>query len=202
MCLYKLSSAWTIILILSLVTGQAAAQSLNERKEKIRAMETKVSPDSIQRKSRSEATLRTEGVPINKSLPVIESEKDAKRRTKEEVAYRTLALLVVAVKGEGLEQPIVEKIIKDYELDTHFTPKERVFLKNQSPSQHDRVQFDWRYEAAWTMLWALGYVEKLEKPTSICDVPRAIKFMKDRKAKRLYSARVKRLYFKSKCRML
>ena len=104
MCLYKLSSAWTIILILSLVTGQAAAQSLNERKEKIRAMETKVSPDSIQRKSRSEATLRTEGVPINKSLPVIESEKDAKRRTKEEVAYRTLALLVVAVKGEGLEQ--------------------------------------------------------------------------------------------------
>jgi hypothetical protein len=166
-----------------MVTMAIAAPSLNERRERIRAMETKLSPDATQRKTRSEAVLRKEGVPINKSLPAIESEKEAKRRTAEEIAYRALALLVVAVKGEGLEQPTVEKIVEDYGLAPHFTPQERAFLKNNSPSQHDRVQFTWRYEAAWTLLWALGYVEKLEKPISICDVPRAVTFMKERTTK-------------------
>jgi Domain of unknown function (DUF4272) len=157
------------------------APTLYERKEKIKSMETKVSPEALQRKERSESVLRAEAVPINKFLPVIETEKEVKRRTTDEVAYRALALLVVAVKGEGLEQPTVEKIVKDYGLDPHFTPKERAFVRNVSPSQHDKVQFAWRYEAAWTLLWALGYVEKLEKPVAICDVPKAVKFMQERK---------------------
>lgn len=146
-------------------------------------MESKVVQEALERKKRSEAVLQTAEVPINMSLPVIETEKEVRRRTKDEVAYRALALLVVAVKAEGLEQPIVERLVKDYGLEVHFTPKERVFLKSMSPSQQDRVQFTWRYEAAWTLLWALGYVEKLEKPTSICDVPRAVTLMKERNTK-------------------
>jgi hypothetical protein len=61
-----------------------------------------------------------------------------------------------------------------------FSPDERRFLSNRTPTEHDRVQFSWRYEGAWVMLWALGYVETLDKPTTICDVPRAVTFMKDR----------------------
>ena len=156
---------------------------LNQREEKIKSMDTKISPEAIQRKIRSEAILGTESVPINKHLPVIETEKEAKRRTKEEVAYRALALLVVAVKGEGLEQPVVEKLIKDYGLKSYLSPKEQAFIKSAAPSQQDRIQFTWRYEAAWTLLWALGYVEKLEKPSSICDVPRAVGFMRGRSSK-------------------
>lgn len=171
-----------------LATGLSAdTPSPNERKEKIQTMETKVSPEALQRKEQSEAILRAEGVPINKFLPVIETEKEAKHRTKEDVAYRALALLVVAVKGEGLEQPIVEGVIKDYGIEQYFTPKEIAFIRNTSPSQHDRVQFAWRYEAAWVLLWALGYVENLEKTTQICDVPRAVKFMKERNAKQFLS---------------
>jgi hypothetical protein len=41
---------------------------------------------------------------------------------------------------------------------------------DDSPSQHDRVQFFWRYEAAWTLLWAMGFVAQLGKPAQICDV--------------------------------
>lgn len=150
-------------------------------------METSASPEAIQRKERSEAILRSEGVPLNKFLPAIESEKGAKRRSKEEIAYRALALLVVAVKGEGLEQRIVERVARDYGLEAHLTPKEKAFIRNATPSQSDRVQFSWRYEAAWVLLWALGYVEKLEKPTSICDVPRAAEFMQRRSARQFVS---------------
>jgi hypothetical protein len=160
-----------------------ASPSLNDRKRSIKAMETKNTPEATQRKERTEAVLRSEGVPINKSLPVIEAESEATKRSKDQVAYRALALLIVAVKGEGLEQPIIERLVKEYGVEKHFTPKEIAFIRNPSPSRHDSVQFLWRYEAAWTLLWALGYVEKLEKPTAICDVPRAVKFMKERSAK-------------------
>lgn len=174
--------ATAAVLLCSAMTVHGAP-TLDERKLKIKSMATKVSVEAMQRKKRSETLLEAEGVPLNRSLPVIETEKEAKRRTKDEIAYRALALLVVAVKGEGLEQAIVEKIVQDYGLDLHLTPKERIFIRNAAPSHRDRVQFSWRYEAAWTLLWALGYVEKLDKPTGICDVPRAVKFMQERDAK-------------------
>jgi len=143
-------------------------------------MEPEVSSEPLQRKQCSEAILASEGVPINKSLPVIENTEEARLRTKEEVAYRALALLVVAVKGKGLEQRIVERVVKDYGLASHFTCEEQAFLGNATPLEHDGIQFTWRVEAAWTLLWALGFVEKLGKPHSICDVPRAVGLMKDR----------------------
>jgi hypothetical protein len=138
------------------------------------------SGQALQRKHRSEALLRREAVPINPSLPVIETESEAQLRSKQEVAYRALALLVVAIKGEGLEQPIVEKLVAQYGLTLYLTPKETVFINNPTPSKVDRTQFSWRYESAWVMLWALGYVEDLGKPASICDVSKAVTLMKER----------------------
>lgn len=168
----------TALLLTSILIGDAAqattAPSLQERKEKIQAREKVTSPEALQRKSRSEQVLKVEGVPVNKFLPVIETEKEAKHRTKEEVAYRTMALLVVALKGEGLEQQDIEKLVRDYQLTGYFSPEESAFIKDISPSDADRVKFVWRYEAAWTLLWSLGYVDKLGKPTDICDVKQAV----------------------------
>jgi hypothetical protein len=150
-------------------------------------MEIKPDSEEVQRKKRSETLLKVEGVPVNKSLPVIGSESEANFRTKEDVAFRTLCLLVVAIKGEGLEQTAVDRIVEQYGLAPYFTPKERAFIVAPSPSQHDRVQFAWRYEAAWALLWALGYVEKLDKPTAVCDVPRAVTSMLNRTAEKFTS---------------
>lgn len=174
------SAALLIAAMLGFAVTAQSAPSLAERKERIESMGTNVVPEALRRKERSENILRTEGVPVNKSLPVIETEKEAHYRSKDEVAHRALALLVVAVKGEGSEQPRVDKVIKNYGLQSFFSTKERRFVDELSPSEHDRIQFSWRYEAAWVLLWALGYVEKLEKPAGICDVQRAVKFMSDR----------------------
>lgn len=126
--------------------------------------------EAIDRKLRSETILRAEGVPFLAALPAVETAAEALKRSKEEVALRTLCLLFVAAKGEGLEQEVVERVLESRELRPHLTPKELAFVLDNSPSQHDRVQFFWRYEAAWTLLWAMGFVAQLGKPVQICDV--------------------------------
>lgn len=137
-------------------------------------------PDAVERRERSISRLMSEGVPVDQYLPSIEGESQARHRSLEEVAYRAMALLVVAVKGEGLEQEIVENLVSEYGLAEHFSPKEQAFLQDLDPSQHDRIQFSWRYEAACTLLWALGYIGELGKPTAICDVAGAVKVMHQR----------------------
>jgi len=129
-----------------------------------------ISQEAIDRRLRSEAILRAEGVPLLASLPVIETAAEALKRSKEEVALRAQCLSLVAAKGEGLDQEIVERVLKSHELRPHLSPKELAFVLDKSPSQHDLVQFIWRHEAAWTLLWALGFVARLGKPDQICDV--------------------------------
>ena len=139
-----------------------------------------ISAEAIDRRLRSETILRAEGVPFLAALPVIETAAEALKRPKEEVALRTLCLLIVAAKGEGLEEDVVERVLKSYELQPYLTPKELAFVLDNSPSQHDRVQFIWRYEAASTLLWALGFVDQLGKPVQMCDVKFAVATMTER----------------------
>ena len=133
--------------------------------------------EAIERKLRSETILQTEGAPFLATLPVIETAAEALKRSKEEVALRTLCLLVVAAKGEGVEGEVLERLLKSYELRPHLTPKELAFVLDPSPSQRNRDQFTWRYEAASTLLWALGFVAQLGKPVRPCDVEFAVSTM-------------------------
>ena len=163
-----------------IIAGTQAVQSGPEpsQSKKIEAPVTaQSSPEGLQRKLRSERILASEGVPINRSLPYIETEAEITPRTKEEVVQRALALLVVAVKGEGLDQPSVKELIEQRGLAAYFTPKEIAFIQNEAPSDDERLEFDARYEAAWTLLWALGYVDALRKPTDLCDAAVAMRFM-------------------------
>jgi hypothetical protein len=142
--------------------------------EKVSAANWNISAEAIDRKVRSETILRAEGVPLLSTLPVIETTAEALKRSKEEVALRTLCLLFVAAKGEGIREEILEQVLESYELRPHLTPNELGFVLDNSPSQHDRIQFTWRYEAAWTLLWALGFVAELGKPVEACDVKFAV----------------------------
>jgi hypothetical protein len=161
-----------------LFTQEQPLEQLGE--EKSQSTSLNIAKEALQRKELSESILKAKGVSFIEHLPVIETEAETKHRSRDEIAYRALALLVIAGKGVGLEQPRVEKITKDYNLASHFTPKESAFIKNPNPSEDDRLQFIWRYEAAWVLLWDLGYVEKLESPDSVCNVPQAVTFMRNR----------------------
>src|SRR5262249_52289629 len=78
-----------------------------------------------------------------------------------------------------LEQQIVEKLVRDYDLSSALSPKEKAFITDPQPSEHDRIQFAWRYEDYWVLLWALGFIDKLERPAAICDVKRAVTILRE-----------------------
>jgi hypothetical protein len=134
----------------------------------------------VDRKARSVARLKKEGVPTIEFLPVIEYSKEAKRRTAEEIAKRAIAICMAAVKAEGVEQEFVDSLVKQYGAEKFLSPEEAAFIKNPNPSQPDRIKFSWRYEGYWVLLWALGYVERLDRPEHMCDVAKAVTFLKGR----------------------
>jgi len=143
---------------------------------------TNVTQEQLDRKARSESRLRSEGVAINATLPVIEREDETTLRTRDAVVERAIALMIVAVKGEGLEQEVVDKIRTQFGADAFFSPKEKTFVLQTAPSKSDRVQFSWRYECIGVMHWALGYVAELRKPDAVVDAGEMVKILEERGA--------------------
>jgi hypothetical protein len=136
--------------------------------------------EGIDRKERSEATLRAEKVPINRYLPLVETESLAVFRPKEQIVPRIVALTLVAVKGEGaLTNDQLQDLVNRFEAADCFSPCERLFMEKPAPSHQDRIEFSWRYESLWIMLWSLGYVPSLSRPQNLCDVPLAVGFLRD-----------------------
>jgi hypothetical protein len=138
-----------------------------------------VTEDGTARKEKTEAFLKAKKIPFAKSLPPIEGEKLAKFRTLEEVTGRVLALMVVAVKGEGLEDEIVHRVIEKFGIAPFLSPAEQEFIQDSNPTQQDKINFIWRYESLWALLWALGHIETLPFPDQICDVPKSVGLIHD-----------------------
>lgn len=139
-----------------------------------------VSNFQIERKRRSEAILLKEDVPFIDHLPVVESEEDIQLRSLEQVAWRAMALNVVAARAEGLGRARFLSIVEQYDLKSAFSPDEQQFVFDDEPSEHARIQFVWRYEAYWTLLWALSYIDELGRPDHNCNVELAVQLLVDR----------------------
>lgn len=132
--------------------------------EQIAAQHLPVPRDSLDRRQRSIRLLEAEAVPVNPFLPAIEGETEARRRTAEEVLDRALALLVVSSRAEGLGAKEARTLVANFGIDRALSPAERAFLADDSPTDHATMQFSWRGEAAAPLLWALGLIDRLQRP--------------------------------------
>ena len=126
------------------------------------------------RKAKSINILKERKVPFIELLPCIEGENEASFRTKEEVAERAICLALVAAYAEGLEKSILEEKAEEFKVQDAFTDDEKAFFAMEEIDDLTKAKFLWRYESLWVLLWALSYVETLEFPTEICDVPFAV----------------------------
>lgn len=130
--------------------------------------------EAWQRKSRIDSSIATHGISVLSSLPPCVAEPELQLRTPQEVIERAYALFLVAVRAESLssDQPLsIAELQMRLPLAFDFlTPNEQAFMQEAIPDLSMTAQFAWRYECLCVLEWALGLVDDLPFPSSICDV--------------------------------
>lgn len=127
-------------------------------------------PSALERQARSEERLRHEGLELFPTLPPIVADEETRLRPPLAVATRALVLSVVAGYSDGLDQQAALNYLEHKGLHDFVTPKEKVFLANPHPSEEERIDAYWRYEALYPLLWSLGYFDELPLPRNLSDV--------------------------------
>ena len=118
---------------------------------------------STARKAQSEALLSEWEIGINPGLPEIETADEVEPRDPIEIARRAVCLMIVSARSE-LEGDEIDGLVEDFGVGEFFTPQERAYLAASNPSDRDQIQFSWRVEAAWVLLWSLGFVSDFGLP--------------------------------------
>jgi Domain of unknown function (DUF4272) len=157
----------------------AQSSNPNARRADIEKRQMAPSQEALDRRARSIAHLKRDGVPTLDSLPVIETASEARPRSADDIVRRAIALVLVANKGELNDQSFVEQLIASFAASDDFSPKEKVFIANPNTTQIERTQFLWRYEALNVLLWAVGFVDTLERPDRIIDVGKVVDHYRD-----------------------
>lgn len=129
--------------------------------------------EQIKRKENSEAILSANGIKTNKNLPCISSSDSIETRTQKEIIDRAYSLLIIAVKGEGIEQEHLVRTVQAKKIDS-FSPLENLIYQAESLDDQKRAYATWRYESLYTILWALGIMDELKYPSEICDVQQIV----------------------------
>jgi hypothetical protein len=132
--------------------------------------------EQINRKNKSEFFLAEKGIKVNKNLPCTPSANEVAIRNLNEVIERAYALLVIAAKGEGVEQQHLERVVKEKNIKS-FSPYEKYIYESKQLDDQERAYATWRYESLYVMLWALGKTSDLKYPAEICDVPAIVELI-------------------------
>ncbi len=123
------------------------------------------------RKSKSEKKLETLSVPINKFLPYVEAEKHIEIRSKEEIVNRIIPLTLAAAKALGAPADYLAETIKEFQAEALFTNEEQQFMNAATIQQEqDKINFSWKLECIWVMLWAIDLIPELGMADQTCDV--------------------------------
>ncbi|MFX1502185.1 MAG: DUF4272 domain-containing protein [Promethearchaeota archaeon] len=101
-------------------------------------------------------------------------------RPPEEVAKRAIVLLGIFQAATGRKKEEVIKILKDLYLWKDVSEMERKFLLSPSEeTKFEAIQFGWRSEAVFILLWALQLIEQEKIPTDETNLDLIVDLLKD-----------------------
>ena len=126
--------------------------------------------DADLRKARTEAFLQQRSVPINPTLPLVESATETQVREPGAIAKRAVVLLGVIAVGHGVPRREVVAWLKAENIWASVSPSEAEFLQHSESPKQSIIDATWRTEALWTLLWSLQKVDDLDFPTGLCDM--------------------------------
>ncbi len=131
--------------------------------------------DARARKLRSIEQLTSRGIETPDMLPPVLGEDEVVLRAADEVAWRALALFIVAVRAESLATkrtiPVDQLRQKSPMAFESLSPAEHAFMNDPNPAEELVVSMSWRYECLYVLQWALCFHEELSFADNICDVP-------------------------------
>jgi hypothetical protein len=126
-------------------------------------------PEALERKERTEQMIVSMGVSVNHNLPPILASSETNLRAPKEIAERLVALAICNfVAFDHLSGGQALNYLEGYHLLHLLSPQERTFL--EKPTRQRKMQETWKSEAIWVLLWALGKVDDLGSPASLCDL--------------------------------
>lgn len=134
----------------------------------------------LQRRKRSHQLLKEQGIPYLENLCCDVRENEVQLRSREEMVHRAAVTFAIAVYSEVMlsENPdrnealaYFNKMDEIYGTHNWLTANEIAYISDPNSTEHERIQFVWRYENCAVLLWAAGIVEELPYPSEICDVP-------------------------------
>ena len=131
-----------------------------------------------QRAVRSFDQLKKRNVPVYHGPFLVDDDEAVTLQSPQDVARRTLVLWAVVLRADGTPQKEALELIEQLDLWDSVSPEEKHFLQDDDPDPDDRKELVWRFESIWVLLWALGYVEELDWPSSMCDVSKLVDILK------------------------
>ncbi len=146
----------------------------------------KETQSALDRRSRSQEILKQRNIPFITHLPVIVGDEDVQIHSKEEVAKRAIALAIISTYAADLAnktpkekcKELLDSLTDRFSAEGFFTEEEKEFITGD-PDEITIIQFAWKYECLWVLLWALGFIKELGYPDKICDVSEAVSCLKD-----------------------
>jgi hypothetical protein len=142
--------------------------------------------NSDERKLKSIEILKLNQVPYMEGLPRIEDVNEIEVRSAEEIAKRAIACLIAIQvacdinNGENVEESreFFKGFLEKYGVSNELTEAEKKIIFG-TPEEQDVINMAWKYEAYWTLIWALGILDELNYPSQICDCDFAINVVAD-----------------------
>ena len=131
-----------------------------------------------QRAARSFAQLKQRRAPVYGGPLFVADDEQVRMQSPQEVARRTLVLWAVELRAEGVPQEEALGLINRLDLWDSVSPEEKRFLEDENPDPNESRALVWRIEAIWVTLWALGYIDQLDWPSGMCDVPKLVEILK------------------------
>ncbi|GAA3413102.1 DUF4272 domain-containing protein [Paenibacillus hodogayensis] len=140
------------------------------------------SEEGERRRNKSIAFLTETGIPFLKGLPQLPPSGQCSFQTQEAIARRAVSLLIViqyacdVAQGKQFDESkhFFIGMLQRFGVEEYLTENERQFLQEEEPNRKEAISISWQYEAYWTLIWALGFVETLNFPDQVCDCEYAI----------------------------
>lgn len=113
---------------------------------------------------KSEAVLAEHAIPINRTLPLIESEADVHLRTADELLHRLIALWAVAGMAFLRGSDFFRRYVTQSDLVECLSTTEREFLLAEQPTEKKIIQAYWQLEGLNFLAWCGGLVDRTDIP--------------------------------------